>query len=571
MKKLCCLCIALLMCVGTISAVAESANTNKAFEPFPEPVKVKAVIGFVEGANAHRPSNNYWNDALKEYLNIELDWLWEVPADQYETKLSVTLASGNYPDILQCDFQTYNYLKDAGALADLSDVWATYASEPLKASYVSQEPFDTCTVDGKLLAIPYAMDPMTGIRIMYYRTDWLKNVGLQMPQNLDELTQIIKAFRDKDPDGNGEKDTYGLALHEHPSSGEMGMDAIFNAFGAYPTAWIKRDGKIVRGLIQPETKQALDYLRQLYAQDYIDPEYATLNYEQCKARLADSKLGIFTGAWYSSDNGFCTQTLRNCETASWEVAAMVSKEAGVPAKMQMSENSIVSYNVVLATASEEAKIAMIKMLNAFYDLHFYATKEEGGSGWPWYTRTLSADSDEYKAIQARDNTWWLPVNLWPAAATLKQYEALTETYQTGVFHPYLAQGQEEANSYWKTFAEYAHYERADMQTEEDLTNWIDGRGKMLSRMDTENTQCATGIINRLRNENNIEYHVFYGAETETGVAVAATLGGYADEYINRYIMGMEAEDSWDAFVTNYMQMGGEAWTSEVNAAYEAIH
>ncbi len=571
MRKLLCVCLALTMCFGILSAIAETTDVNKAFAPFSEPVKVKAVMGFVEGANGHKPSNNYWNDALKEYLNIELDWLWEVPSDQYETKLSVTLASGSYPDILQCDFQTYNYLKDAGALADLKAVWEEYASEPLKASYVSQQPFDTCTEDGKLYAIPYAMDPMTGIRVMYYRTDWLKNVGLSLPKTLDDLTAIIKAFRDQDPDGNGEKDTYGLALYENPSSGEMGMDTVFNAFGAYPSAWIKRDGAIVRGLVQPETKEALDYLRGLYADGYIDPEYATLNYEQCKARLADSKLGAFSGAWYSSDNGFCTQTLRNCETASWEVAPMVSKTADQPAKMQMSENSIVSYNVVLASATEDAKIAMVKMLNAFYDLHFYATKEEGGSGWPWYTRTMSADSEEYKAIQARDNTWWLPVNMWPAAATLKQYEALTEMYETGIFHPYMSQGQEEANSYWKMFADYAHYDRADMKTEEDLTWWIDARGKMLSRIDTENTECATAIINRLKNDGDIEYHVFYGPETETGVAVAATLADYANEYINRYVMGLETEDSWDGFVSGYMQMGGETWTTEVNAAYSAIH
>lgn len=566
MKRTLCLFLTLVMCLSAFSSLAEDA-AYKAFEPFEKPVAVKAVIGYVEGANGHKPSNNYWGEVLKEKLNIDLQWLWEVPSDQYSTKLSVSLASGSYPDILQCDFNTFNYLRSAGALADLSGVWEEYASDPLKNSYVSQKPFDDCTTDGKLYAIPYANDPATGISVMYYRTDWLKNVGLEKPTTLDELTAIIKAFRDMDPDGNGEQDTYGLALYQNPLSGEMGMNTIFYAFGAYPGSWVKRDDQIVRGLLQPETKAALDYLRALYAEGYIDPEYATLNYEQTKARLADSKLGIFSGAWYSSDNGFCTQTMENCETATWEVQAMVGQTADKPAIAIMSENEITSYNVVLATASEEAKIAMVKMLNAFHDKHFYNSVEEGGSGWEWYARVYDVNSEEYKAIAMRDNTWWLPVNIWPANATVMTWKAMSETYKTGEIHPYLV-GQDVD---WGKFIEYAHYDRADMQTEHDKEWWLNGAGKELSRIDTETTECATAIIDRLRNEGHVELSVFYGPETETGLAVGSTLNDYANEYINRYIMGLEAEDSWEDFVTNYQAMGGETWAAEVNAAYSAIH
>lgn len=566
MKKFVCLLLVLAMGLGTLSAMAEG-TVNKAFKPFENTVTVKAVIGYVEGANGHKPSNNYWGDVLRERLNIDLQWLWEVPTDQYETKLSVTLASGSYPDILQCNFQTYNYLKEAGALADLSKVWEEYASEPLKNSYISSKPFENCTEDGKLYAIPYANDPATGITVMYYRTDWLANVGLEKPRTLDDLTAVIKAFRDQDPDGNGEKDTYGLALHERPFSGEMGMSPIFYAFGSYPNAWIKRDGQVVRGLIQPETKAALDYLRTLYAEGYIDPEYATLNYEQTKARLADSKLGIFSGGWYSSDNGLCTQTLENCETASWEVQAMVGQEADKPAIALMDENEISSYNVVLITASEEAKIAAVKMLNMFYDKHFYNSVEEGGSGYEWYARLYDNTSEEYKAIAARDNTWWLPINIWPANATVATWKAMSSTYATGNLDPYLF-GQDVD---WSKFIEYAHYNREDMKTDHDKEWWINGAGKKLSRIDTETTECATAIIDRLRNEGNVELNVFYGPETNIGVAVSSTLADYAEEYINRYIMGLEAEDSWDAFVANYQKMGGEAWAAEVNEAYNAIH
>lgn len=564
MRKLWSLLLVIAMCLSAVCATAEA--TSKAWEAFEEPVTVKAVIASTRNENDISASNCWWNEWLLEKLNIKIEWMWEVPGDQYATKLSATLASGDRPDILQCNNATYTYLKDANALADLSDVWEEYASEPLKATYAGTNAFDLCTEDGKLYAIPYASDTGVQLGMMYYRTDWLENVGLEMPKSLDEFTDVIKAFRDDDPDGNGEQDTYGLALYSAPFDSNMGMNTVFAAFGAYPNNWIIRDGEIVRGLIQPETKEALDYLRELYAEGYIDPEYATLSWEQAKARIADGKLGAFSGMWYSSDSGFAKETMLNDENASFEVDAMYGPD-GQPAKMIMGENGINSYNVVLSNASEEAKIAMIKMLNVFYDFCFYFPAENGGSGWDIWIRTMDSKSEEYKAIQKTHYTWWMPVNIWPANDTVMMNKAMTETYLTGELHPYLF-GQDID---WGRYVEYAHYDRADMQTEADLRQWIDSAAQKLSRMNTEDTVCGTYIADKLRNEGYTELAPYYGSETETGLASSSTLYDYAVEYINRYIMGMEEEDSWDEFVANYQAMGGEAWAEEVNAAYDALH
>lgn len=36
-------------------------------------------------------------------------------------------------------------------------------------------------------------------------------------------------------------------------------------------------------------------------------------------------------------------------------------------------------------------------------------------------------------------------------------------------------------------------------------------------------------------------------------------------------MGEVAEDSWEQFVSDFLQMGGQEWTDEINAAYWNIH
>lgn len=553
------------MAVGSVQA--EDATVNKAFEAFEEPVTVKCVMGYSEATKEGvTPSNCYWNEACKEYFNIDMEWLWEVPNEQYATKLSAALAAGQYPDILKCDFETYHYLLESGALADLTDVWEEYASPALKKAYaMAQDSMDSVTVDGKLMAIPYANDPMISMMTTYYRTDWLENVGLEMPTNIEELTAVIKAFRDNDPDGNGEQDTYALALN-----GTDGLTSYFNAFGAYPKCWIEKDGQIVNGLIQDETKEALDWLRELYADGYIDPEFATLSYEQMQSLVADGKAGIRSGQWWEPDGNHIMQSIANNPTATWGVQGIIGKEAGDVGRSQMSENGISAYNVVLVTASEEAKIAMIKMLNLFYDCYFW--NEEDGSSLPWYRRAYSGDSEEYQAIEAKDYAWYLPVNLWNPVGTYQEFLDTTVAYNTGEISTLLSGGSETTEQNYLKIIDAFKKGYFEGMTDTEVELYVNGFKTALTRMTTEELgQCSIDIISSAKEAGNYVLNVFYGSETETGVAVASTLDDYAQEYMCKYIMGTEAEDSWDGFVSGWLAMGGEDWTNEVNEAYNAIH
>ena len=42
------------------------------------------------------------------------------------------------------------------------------------------------------------------------RQDWLDNLGLDMPETFEEFKEVMRAFTEDDPDGNGVDDTYGF-------------------------------------------------------------------------------------------------------------------------------------------------------------------------------------------------------------------------------------------------------------------------------------------------------------------------------------------------------------------------
>ena len=555
------------------SAVSEETGDgrSKAFAAFEDTVKVKVVMGYTESTlEGVTPSTCYWNDFLQDKFNIELDWMWEVPSDQYNTKLSIALASGDYPDILQCDYETYSYLLENDALADLTDVWEEYASDQLKASFETDGPsvLDRVMKDGKLMAVPYADDYWHYLNCVYYRTDWLENVGLDIPTNIAELTEVIKAFRDNDPDGNGEKDTYALALGgSNPFSSESGLMSFFNSFGSYPNSFYEKDGQIVHGMIQDETKEALDWLRELYAEGYIDPEFAVLSEEQRNTQVANNERGIIAGGWYTPDRGYMIDAMRNCETAMWSVQPVLGKEEGDIGYSGGTENNVSGYNVVLATASEEAKIAMIKMLNIFYDYNYY----DGTSGVEWPHLNADPESEEYQDIVARHYSWWLPVTCWDMTYNYRYCEDLTKAYETGEYSYFLTQGNADSEAFFNLCISILKMDRSEVPAD-SMEIWYLAYSQALSRFNTDiYGKCSISTLHDEMVEGHYVADVFYGNETETGTAVASTLLDYATEYVYKYIMGNTSEDSWEEFVDGWLAMGGEDWTKEVNEAYYEMH
>ena len=68
---------------------------------------------------------------------------------------------------------------------------------------------------------------------------------LKAPTTIDEFESVMDAFTNKDPDGNGKKDTFGFSLSARNGFSNWMSDVSF-IFGAYtgkfiPGAWQKAD------------------------------------------------------------------------------------------------------------------------------------------------------------------------------------------------------------------------------------------------------------------------------------------------------------------------------------------
>lgn len=212
--------------------------------------------------------NNVWTRGIKDELGIEIEYLWTADASQYATRLSTMLAAKQFPDFFQLSSGAFKELAEENLLADLTVYYEPYTDEHVKAVHREGGPLalSSATIDGRLMALPWIGMAQEDTQMLWIRTDWLRNLGLEKPRTVEELADVAVAFATRDPDGNGIDDTFGLPVNGDTSGGLMWHKGFLNGYGSYPFAWIDIGGKLEYGSIRPGTRDALLKLQALYAQ-----------------------------------------------------------------------------------------------------------------------------------------------------------------------------------------------------------------------------------------------------------------------------------------------------------------
>lgn len=103
---------------------------------------------------------------------------------------------------------------------------------------------------------------------------WLDNLGLEVPETLDDLYNVLKAFKEQDANGNGDPND------EIPISGAKGLSMdLLNPFGITDVngkrMLVAEDGTLSYYPITEQYKEGLKWLNKLYQEGIIDAEAFT--------------------------------------------------------------------------------------------------------------------------------------------------------------------------------------------------------------------------------------------------------------------------------------------------------
>ena len=85
---------------------------------------------------------------------------------------------------------------------------------------------------------------------------------------------------------------------------------------------------------------------------------------------------------------------------------------------------------------------------------------------------------------------------------------------------------------------------------------------------SEDMGIALGL--KARDTGEYETCYYYGPATATEQRASSTLTDTAVSFIVEFIMGRKTEADWESFKKSWNDLGGAAWTQEVNEQYQSI-
>ncbi len=545
---------------------SEGSNTQAAEEteepadPFAKsdpPVEISVVQSVTVGADQEdRSQNNNFLTFMEDTYGIKITHKWVTTPEQYDQKIALSLATNDLADVMVVDMVTMAQMIDAGQAMDITDVWNNYADE-LTKSLIAPEGgtgMGMATRDGRIYGIPMTTPVLESMHALFLREDWREKLGLPEPATFEELEEILYAFVEQDPDGNGQDDTYAIGLNKDLYGDGYELTSIANMMHAYPNAWVENEeGKVVYGSVQPEMRTVLEKLAQWYQDGLIDPEFTVKTPEKEAEMVLKEQMGAFCGAQFAQTmaNAVADLYINNTESewAVWELPSIDED----PAKPIVYDNT---QQFMVVTAGCEHPEAAIRMLDIMHKL---------GAG---DCRDVLPTSDDFNEVW--DDWTWMPVRPESIHGNMPKWEAVFAALETGdsslVDYNYNALVLYENQKEMEEHPEY--------RTSDGFREGTEGTEKEESAKDFIKNQWCTrfsgymfGIATEKAEQGLLTYDKCGAIVTDTMVDSLAQLDKMELETFTRIITGDAPIEEFDTFVENWNSMGGAQITEEINAYY----
>lgn len=539
--------MAVSMAAGVVTVYAEDnlpVDENGEVSPFgkyEDPVTVEIVqsinptITMPEGDTV---TDNYYTRFIKENMNIDVSVKWSASSSDYNEKLNLAIAANDIPDVMVVNEQQFRKLAQSDMLEDLTDYYDTYACDIIKENIDSTDgkALENATYDGQLLGLPNVQVEADGYVLMWIRQDWLDQLGLEAPTNIEELETVAKAFVDNNLGGENTIGIVGPTINGAVYNTFLSinnlnnLDGIFQAFKSFPGYWIQgEDGNVVYGSTTQETKDALAELNKMYGDGILDQELGVR--KDADEAWKSGKVGILFSPWWHGYN--VKDGIANDPEMEWKAYAAPLADDG---KWYAKLGGVGGSYCVVRKGYEHPEAAIL--LNNFLRANEGKFQTETNLDAGYYPgRVVIAASDEnsfsvqalWAEMKGEEVPEFDPLNYKLLQADL---DALPDCLEA----PYDDLSIEKWNTENTSFGRLYSLLMGSAAVEE---------------------ASEQGIVNKV-------YSVTY-TPTETMERKWTNLKKKEDETFLKIIIGEEPIDAFDTFVEEWNAEGGEEITEEVQA------
>lgn len=542
---------------ATNAQASESPASNESAAPaeqpdpfgrYPETVEFTVVRAtsnnpaFPEGQSYE---DNLFNKFIEEQLNVKPKYQWMAPQDgfAYKKKLDLAINGNDIPDMfmimganLTDTLQTVKHLVDADMIEDLTDVYNQYASPEIKEAYASEnnKVLDLFKINGKQYGIP-GQNTLENFNFVWVREDWRKQLNLPEPKTLEDVVAIAKAFKEKDPAGGGK--TVPIAMQmEREANGLFGPGFIFDNFNSYTDLFYKdENGELVFGGIQPEIKDGLKVLHQMYEDGLIEQDFVMKDTGKLQELLASGRAGIVGQAWWGVWYPLF-MTMQNNPDADWKPYVIPSAANG---KINYGTTMPVGAVLVVKKGFEHPELAM-KWLNV------YNANKDSEQFIEWQQNEFKDANDKSPIL--------FGVGVTPTNDVNEQAKRIVGAVDGTVDPSTLPAKNLDAYNHIKKFMNEL---KDQPQTAANNT---------LQWQNTRSWYDAMGQAAKY--EMNIVYSAFDGTTPTMDKKLTALKDLQIKQYHNMIIKSKDIDADFDKFVADWKAQGGDEILAEIKAELE---
>ena len=287
---------------GGKQSTTQSAGSSGAYRPDPnlnapgilpickQPVTLK--LGVPQSPMIMDWTTNYMTKQLESKGNFKLEF--EIfPSAEYTQQLNLIVAAGgnDLPDIiLNLSFNDSTIMQYglAGAIIPLNNYlehsayFINEAKNRIGTDFIAM----VKSPDGNVYTLPGFNQTLVNEypnKLWIYQP-WLDKLGLKAPETPKELFDVLKAFKTRDPNGNGIADEIPLVDHKDSIGGIGAIKGLIAPFQYVPSdGWFTvENGKVSVAYNTEGFREAMRYIHSLVAEDLFSP----LSFTQDNAQLS---------------------------------------------------------------------------------------------------------------------------------------------------------------------------------------------------------------------------------------------------------------------------------------------
>lgn len=247
---------------------------------------------------------------LEEKTGIHVEWE-VIKVSDWDTKVNLMFTTDEHPDVIiahggNLDVEEYGVTQQLLLpLDDLTEQYMTNYNERI-AMEEDDPTIGMITSDGQKYGVGYLVAQNINTNQPFFiNQEWLDALNLETPTTLDELTDVFRAFKNQDPNGNGEADE--IPLEMALDSGFYSVITMLPMFGvpANPERWIHLDDnkQVIPTPTTDGFRACMEWLNLCYNEGLLDQEVLSQDINTVELKLKEGNVGFFN-AWRLTAMGF---------------------------------------------------------------------------------------------------------------------------------------------------------------------------------------------------------------------------------------------------------------------------